>query len=527
MPRRFRPKACRIYAIYRVSHVALYLLIFLLWACPPVLAFNLPSNKKKRLASLHLGQQQKTSLDHVVSARTVAIDAMRKSSSTAFVIDKLDALLSQSNLSGRDRSFARLLITTCVRRLGQIDRVLEMCENKKPKNEKGRKQRRLNETDRLVQAVLRMGAVQLLFLAVPPHAAVKESVDVLRMSRELQVPEAKIKYVNAVLRRIGREGGDLLAKTDITDNAADWFVQELTKSYGPEAAHGVIQSAMIESPRCLTVKHSPDDTVAEQREKLDSLASCFEDSIFLPQGSLMVVSPPPGKISGWPLYDQGEWWLQDVSATLPAIALHNTLGQRESPNQQNVVDLCAAPGGKTAQLCNFGYNVTAVELSSRRSKRLHENMDRLGFDCQIIVADGSEWIPQMPVHGVLLDAPCTATGTGSKRPDVLRKPGDYKELLDIQFKLLCHAADDVLTAGGILAYATCSLLSQESEAQIQKLLSRESSTRMRTLPFQPGEIPGFDDCIDTNGWLRIVPGSRPRALKHVDGFFVARLEKEA
>jgi 16S rRNA (cytosine967-C5)-methyltransferase len=358
----------------------------------------------------------------------------------------------------------------------------------------------------------------------------------------MYIPEAKVKFVNAVLRRLTREGPKLLAETNVMDNVAPWLVQEFYKTYGEEATQNIVQSAMQESPRCLTLKHDPHATDTEKQTKLQHLASHFNESLVLPQGSLLVVSSPLGKVSHWPLYEQGEWWLQDVSATLPAIALDNALRQQKQQQHgtafdggvPNVVDLCAAPGGKTAQLCTMGYNVTAVEISKRRSQRLRENMHRLRLDCNIVIANGSEWNPEFTFEGVLVDAPCTATGTGSKRPDVLRKPQDYNELLVTQYNLLCHAADTLLAPGGILVYATCSLLPQESEDQIVSFLKRHnnndssSSIQMQTLPFVPGEIPGFEDCIDTkNGWLRIVPGSRPRSIPHVDGFFVARLQRKA
>lgn len=490
------------------------------------------------------------------SARFVAANAIVEQNNNnnnknggMVTMDRLEASLS--SLSTRDRSFARLLVTTCIRRLGQIDRVLDMCQTKKQqptassaKNKT--KSRRLNATDRWVQAVLRIGAVQLLFLQTPHHAAVKETVDLLRhASSSSHVPPAKIRYVNAVLRRLAREGDQLVAQTDVTDNAAPWLVQEWTQAWGIDAARAAVQAAMTESPRCLTVKTTTTtttaDTVAAQQAKQMDVAGYFgsNNCKILPQGSLVVLDPPRGKVSDWPLYEQGEWWIQDVSATLPAIALHNALEQqrdgRTTRPPPSVVDLCAAPGGKTAQLINFGYKVTAVEVSKKRSKQLQGNLHRLGFDggdkCQVVVADGTKWVPQkgtVTVDGVLIDAPCTATGTGSKRPDVLRKEADYQELLDTQYQLLCHAADHILAPGGILVYATCSLLKQESEDQIQKFLSREGVTQMEILPFEAEEILGFEECIDDQGCLRIIPGTQPSPGKmecNVDGFYVARLRR--
>jgi 16S rRNA (cytosine967-C5)-methyltransferase len=446
----------------------------------------------------------------------------RQGSSTSWV-ERLESLPGYKQLPTRDRSLCRLLVTTTERRLGQIDKVLELCQKDTPK-----KNQRMGRIDLFVQAVLRVGAVQLLFVGVPPHAAVKETVDVLRMDPAIKVPESRIKFVNAVLRRLSREGKELLAKTDVTDNVADWFLQEWNESWGVDATRKIVENAMQETPRCLTIKVDAQQTVEQQIEQIQSIAGWFPDAEILPQGSVLVRKAPPGAISAWPLYQQGAWWLQDVSATLPALALYNGIIQREDAavNELHVVDMCAAPGGKTAQLCNYGFaSVTAVEKSAKRSKRLGQNKERLQMDWEIVIADGAEWIPPSDkvIAGILVDAPCTATGTGSKRPDVLRKDPVYQELLEIQYKLACHAADAILQPGGILVYATCSLLKQESEVQVTKLLGRQDGAKLETIPFESGEMPGFDDSIDANGWLRVLPGSLPGSLKQCDGFFVARL----
>lgn len=243
-----------------------------------------------------------------------------------------------------------------------------------------------------------------------------------------------------------------------------------------------------------------------------------------------------GAVSEWPLYDEGRWWVQDAAATLPALALYNALNNSTNANVESmhVVDLCAAPGGKTAQLISLGFGkVTAVELSPRRSRRLVENLERLDMQdrCTVCVADGSEWMPDdnedVPVMGVLVDVPCSATGTGSKRPDVLRRDENLGNLLQVQQKLAQHCADNIVAPGGIMVYATCSILKQESEDQVQKLLKRgrRGEAALETVPFTEGEIPGFDDAIDDNGWLRVLPGTLPGSLSQCDGFFVARLRR--
>jgi 16S rRNA (cytosine967-C5)-methyltransferase len=472
--------------------------------------------------------------------RYVAAKALiTKHGSVAFAVDRLESNLQYNNLSSRDRSFARLLVTTTERRLGQIDAILNHCQKIKSNNKPNRY--RMNVVDLFVQAVLRIGAVQILFLHTPSHAAVKETVDTLRIPQDFHIPQAKINYVNAILRRISTEGIMLLSNiTDVTANAELWLIDEWKQSWGHEATHRILSAAMEESPRCLTVNlHQHDkgqiiSTPTAALEQIKYIASLFDNAEVLPQGSIRVTNPPPGPISTWPMYKDGKWWCQDPAATIPAIALYQGLSKvgTQSVETMHVVDLCAAPGGKTAQLSNYGFaSITAVEVSSKRTERLIENMTRLLMNWNIVVADGSEWVPpnQLLVDGVLVDVPCTATGTGSKRPDVLRRDSDLTELLLIQQKIVQHVADSMVKVGGVIVYATCSLLKQESEDQVSKLLSRNdggtSRVVLETLPFQPGEIPGFDAAIDSNGWIRVLPGSLPGSLCQCDGFFVARLQR--
>jgi len=186
----------------------------------------------------------------------------------------------------------------------------------------------------------------------------------------------------------------------------------------------------------------------------------------------------------------------------------------------------------------FG-KVDAVEISRKRSRSLHQNLERLGLEnmCNVFVEDGRDFLPDISgndkIQGVLVDAPCSATGLGSRHPDVLTKSIGLKDLVSIQQELIVHAATNILDVGGVLVYATCSLLKEEGEDQVDWLLSqgvsgKNEKTRrvtLETIPFEPGELPGFDDCIDRNGWLRVIPGVLPGSLKFCAGFFVARLRK--
>lgn len=383
-----------------------------------------------------------------------------------------------------------------------------------------------------------------------------------------QHSESKIKFANAILRRLEREGTERLESTTSNyDNISPWLREEWNATWGEEKLRAIADAVMTESPIYISVKQEINATPEEKLQKIkqvqDSFLATGEDQSSvgsdkmtepLPHGSIYIEkSKFPGAISKWPGYTTGEWWVQDASATLPAIALYNSLlknpdvvkahNDNGSDNEHGkpssgattphpgVVDMCAAPGGKTAQLLSLGFpTVTAVEVSSRRAKQLRSNLERLNFQdrCNIQVVDGCKWLPPEgpeTVSGILLDVPCTATGTASRRPDVLRRDSNLNSILETQYSLAVHCVDELLASGGILVYATCSLLKQESEEQVQELLQRQEGAKLRTIPFTKEEIPGFDDAIDQHGNLRVLPGCLPGKLHTCDGFFVARLQK--
>jgi 16S rRNA (cytosine967-C5)-methyltransferase len=330
---------------------------------------------------------------------------------------------------------------------------------------------------------------------------------------------------------LDREGQAMLDEhTTAMDNVTPWLIAAWKRDWGDSMAQTVADASMKQSPVFLSVKYLPncsdDDRHTAALDICDALGGNTQT---LPHGSIRVGEELSGAISDWPLYEEGSWWVQDASASLPAIALHSALSKLGNVGDMNVVDMCAAPGGKSAQLVSLGFNqVTAIELSPRRSRRLMENLDRLQMHdkCTVQVKDGTEWVPDPSdvIHGVLVDAPCSATGTGSKRPDVLRRDDNLTELLEVQEKLANHCFETLLKPGGFMVYATCSTLKQESEDQVDKLL-RKYEGQLETVPFERGEIEGFDDAIDKNGWMRVLPGALGGALEGCDGFFLARLKR--
>lgn len=389
-------------------------------------------------------------------------------------------------LPERDRAFARLLIATALRRKGEIDAVLARCLAK-PLPPKATRER----------TALRLGIVQLLHLGTPAHAAVGETVALVGEASPYRA------LVNAVLRRVAREQQSLVADIDaVRVNTPDWLWQRWCAEYGEAATRRLANQHMADPPLDITAKSDA-----------AHWAGLLEANL-LPSGTLR--RPHAGGIEQLPGFAEGAWWVQDAAAALPARLLGDVAGKR-------VIDLCAAPGGKTAQLAAAGAEVTAVEKSAARAKRLDANLRRLQLQATVVVADATAWRPDAPVDAVLLDAPCSATGTVRRHPDVphLKRPDDLLGLTGLQDALLT-AATAMVRPGGILVYAVCSLEPQEGRDRIQSLLARESGWDRR--PISGGEIGGYDAAISRDGDLRTLPGDAPDPGGW-DGFYACRLQR--
>ncbi len=393
-----------------------------------------------------------------------------------------------AGLQVRDRAFARLLTATTLRRLGQIDAVIDAAlERPLPRKTQG------------VRDILRLGTVQLLFLDTPPHAAVATAVDLAQERRH--GPHKKL--VNAVLRRLGREGQALAKAQDAARlNTPDWLWEAWVKAYGEPTCRRIAEAHLSEAPLDITVK----EDAAGWAKKLDAR--------ILPTGSLR--RPPGGTVTDHPGFGEGAWWVQDAAAALPV----NLLGD---PKGRSVIDLCAAPGGKTAQLANRGAVVTAVDRSEKRLARLSENLGRLGLTAELIAADAVTWRPSQLAEMVLVDAPCSATGTIRRHPDVarLKKPDDVAKLAGVQDRLLT-AALEMTAPGGTVVYCSCSLQPQEGPERIEALIGAGAAVTRE--PVKPGEVGGMEDLISADGDLRTLPCHLPEQ-GGMDGFYAARLIK--
>lgn len=425
-----------------------------------------------------------------IAARQVAFGILNDIFFRRRSLDEAFAAANEfERLESRDRAFVRLLVTTVLKRAGQMDAVLrhflhEPFSALKPAT---------------LLNIFRLGIAQLVFLKTPEHAAVSTSVDLA----EAEGIAHQKPLVNAVLRRLAREGFPAMEDRDAGKfNTPDWLWNEWMQDYGVETALDIAAANLHEATLDISVKSTPE----EWAEKLGAT--------LLPTGTLRKENG--GFIPDMPGFDEGVWWVQNAVAALPARLLGDVAGK-------TVIDLCAAPGGKTAQLAAGGATVIAVDRSAQRMERLKENMTRLKLDVETVIAEGATWKPAAPVDAVLLDAPCTATGTIRHQPDILylKEPKDQEKLVALQRRLLLNALE-MLKPGGLLMYCTCSLQKAEGEAQVEWFLSQ--GLAVQHAPIVPKEIPGIRNLLNEAGDLRALP-SHWKDIGGIDGFFVARFVK--
>jgi len=404
----------------------------------------------------------------------------------------LDTNAELAGLEERDRGLARALVGSVLRRLGTLRHLVGLFLERGTPAQAPR-----------VETALLVGAAQILFLEVPDHAAVDLAVRLVQADTQAKHFAG---LVNAVLRRVAREGSARLATFDpAVLDTPDWLLAHWTKAYGAATALAIAAANGHEPALDLTVKSDPEIWA----EKLNGRV--------LPTGSVRAVAH--GAVTALPGFAEGAWWVQDAAAALPVRLFGDIRGLR-------VADLCAAPGGKTAQLASAGALVTAVDRTPGRLKRMAENLARLSLEAELVCADAAEW-QAAPFDAVLLDAPCSATGTIRRHPDLpwLKQEADIAALAALQRRLLARAAA-LTRPGGTLIYCTCSLEPEENEILVGEFLARESA--MRRQPITAAEVFGRDEFVTGAGDLRTLPCQLPDAdsrFAGLDGFYAARLIK--
>ncbi|MCC6983910.1 MAG: methyltransferase domain-containing protein [Bauldia sp.] len=425
-------------------------------------------------------------------------------------------------LGDRDRALARAIATTALRRHGQVADALDRMLERPLPSRSGRTRR-----------ILEIAATQILFMAAPPHAVVSVAVDMAEADRHAKHFKG---LVNAILRRLVTERDAILAAQDAPRlNTPDWLWTRWVAYYGEAQTRAIAAAHMVEPALDLTLNPSPppergrsgaagvgvSDTARSDDVPPPALRATSpfqgEESLVLPNGTLRLT--PGGAIESLPGFAEGAWWVQDAAAALPAQLLGDVRGF-------TVLDLCAAPGGKTAQLCAAGARVTAVDQSASRMDRLRINLKRLGFEAETIVADATAWDPGRTFDAILLDAPCSATGTIRRHPDIphLKTPADIETLAALQRRLLAQAAS-LLRPGGTLVFSTCSLEPEEGEAQ--------TATALAGLPLDPYPIPasetaGLGHPAGEGGAIRTLPSDLPHenpVFGGLAGFYIARYRR--
>ena len=398
-----------------------------------------------------------------------------------------DAILVGANLDPRDAGFARAIASETLRRFGQLDALIKTFIPKAPPPHRSGP----------TLEILLAGACELLFLDVAAHAAVDAANNLA--ARDKKAVHFK-PLINATLRRSAREGREAIAAQDERLAAPDWLWARWRETFGEDTARAIIRAHLAKPP--LDIQSKAPFEIPGARA--------------LPNG--MPRLDDSGRIEDLPGFADGAWWVQDFAASLPAHLLGDVRGH-------TVIDLCAAPGGKTAQLAAKGANVIAVEREAARLARLKDNLERLHLSATTVEADARDYQPETPAPFVLLDAPCSATGTIRRHPDLpwIKSAADINlcaagagELLD--------AAAEMVAPGGVLVFAVCSLEPEEGAEQIAAFLaSRDDFARA---PIAGSEVFAMRELLTADGDLRTLP-CHMAELGGMDGFYAARLKRKA
>lgn len=392
----------------------------------------------------------------------------------------------EKKFDARDRALIRAISATTLRRLGQIRQLLATHMKKQ-----------LPAKLAPATCVLYTSVAQICFMNIPHHAAIDIAVDILRANRK---HNHLVGMANAVLRKISAAAEKTpAAPADIRINTPKWLWQLWARDFGKSTADEIARAHLGEADLDITAKPN---------------AETKPEGTQLPLGAIRAITGS-GRVEGLAGYEQGSWWVQDFAAGLPVKLLGDL-------NGKTAIDLCAAPGGKTLQLASAGARVTALDISENRLQRVRENLSRTNLDARIECADVLQWQCPEQADAVLLDAPCSATGTIRRHPDApyLKKSSDIDTLTKLQAQLLDRAATFV-KPGGTLIYCTCSLQKREGELQIEQFLDRNAS--FERLPVKPADLDGLSHLINENADIRTLPHHNVGPATGMDGFFISRL----
>ncbi len=402
--------------------------------------------------------------------------------------DALHAQPAFLHMDYRDRAFSLLLLLTTLRRLGQIDTAISTLLDKP-----------LAKRYQHITNILRLGAAQILFIDIPSYAIVNTAVNQTKYSRF----HAHKGLVNAVLRRMLEQREKFLLNQDSEFlNTSSWIWKSWNNFYGEKTCRSIIQAQLVDPPLDLTVKAD-----------IKLWATRLGGRVLSNNTLRLEHDGPIHEMEG---YNEGAWWVQDFAASLPVKLLGNVY-------DKNIIEIGAAPGGKTAQLAMSGARVYALDRSPIRLTMLKNNLQRLKFNANIIEANAETWRPDSLADGLLLDAPCSTTGTMRRHPDIMwrRKPSDIHELCNKQLKLL-KAAVEMIKPGALLVYTVCSLEPEEGPLLIDTFLRQCKNTKR--VKVKNNEIEGFSEFITPIGDLLTLP-CQLKSLGGLDGFYSVRLRR--
>ena len=429
-----------------------------------------------------------------LQARRAAISLLQGVTLDQRPLDQLlETDLEFRALEGRNRSFAHALVASSLRHGGEIKSILGKFLAKP-----------LPRSSGMAVDILTIATAQLLFMEVSPHAAIDLSVDLAKQDKKAQHFSG---LINAVLRKVSTHGKEALKSFDSPRlNTPNWLWEQWVAAYGEQTTRDIATFHLVEAPLDISVKSNA-EFWAHQLE-----------GERLPTGTIRL-SFTDRNLQELPGFTAGEWWVQDAASALPVKLLGDIKGQ-------TVLDLCAAPGGKTAQLAAAGAIVTAVDDSVSRTRRLQENLSRLKLSATTIIGDVLSLPIDVLYDNVLLDAPCSATGTIRRHPDLvyLKTPQQLIGLASLQQKMLEHAAS-LVRSGGRLVYCTCSLSPLEGERQVFKFLRAHENFALS--PIKPEDLAQQGQFITPAGLMRCLPSMAIGNSSGLDGFFAARLDRHS
>ncbi|MFT7432916.1 MAG: 16S rRNA (cytosine967-C5)-methyltransferase [Alphaproteobacteria bacterium] len=432
-------------------------------------------------------------MDEALSSRNASVNIIRE-----VIIREQPLELAESkilpSLNERERKLSRAITATTLRHIGEISYLIDKFM-KHP-----------FDNDSLEKNIMRIGIAQLLFMdSIPAHAAIHGAVELAKVRGKVRATG----IINAILRRTQREGLTALEKTNAPKlNIPNWIQQKIINDYGPVRSEAIFEYMLKISKIDLRMRDQ-DIIENEDIQELIYNIPIHTETFRLKQKHIAITDIP-----GW---DDGKMYVQDAAAQIPA-RLFNNLN-----TEGDILDMCAAPGGKTIQLIDAHKDrkITAIDLSQKRIARVHENFKRCQVSATVVCGDASKTgFDDQSFAGILIDAPCSATGTSRRHPDVLitRKPEHVRNLTVIQENILNEAAR-LLKVNGIMVYATCSLFHEEGEKQIESFLKNHAN--FEVVPVTLDEVGGNEYIINDQGEVRTTPA------ENMDGFFAARLRKNA